>query len=220
MNQPLFSPDNAADELRQQLAKLQQQENTLDKITSELNNQLKYTNQILSQQVDAWTNHREEYFKQLTTQLRDNGIDLTEQEQAMLRQESSTESNIQTVIETLEQQQIKTSAKDSDFAIVACSAIVAALSRNLQKIDPKAIKDILKKIPAIDAENKAANNLRAKHATQHQEIIETMTNTRQQITDITPVDLTIPNTIKKQLTALQQDDKKATATMKSSEFIQ
>ena len=220
MNPSILSPDNAADELRQQLTNLQQQEKTLDKITNELNNKLKDINQILSQQVTAWANHREEYFKQLVTQLQDSDIELTEQEQAMLRQDSSTISNIQTVIDTLEKQQIQVSAKDSDFAIVARSAIVAALSRNLQKTDPKTIKDILKKIPAIDAENKAANNLRTKHAAQHQEIIASIHNTAQQITGISLADSTRLNAIKKQFSTLQQADKKVSSTIKSSELTQ
>ena len=106
MNHPTISLDSTTDELQQQLVELLQQEKKLAAITTTLNQELMHVDQMLQQHAEEWFKHREEHFNQLTAQLETNDITLTKEEQAMLRNDSTTASNIQTTLATLEKQQI------------------------------------------------------------------------------------------------------------------
>ena len=217
MNHPTISLDSTTDELQQQLVELLQQEKKLAAITTTLNQELMHVDQMLQQHAEEWFKHREEHFNQLTAQLETNDITLTKEEQAMLRNDSTTTSNIQTTLATLEKQQIKISNKDSDFAVIANSAIVAALSRNLQKIDPNAIKNIVKNLAVITEEDKAATKLKTDHAKQHQEIATTIKQLQGQIVEvpgISPEKLQRLETTKKQVAISIAAAKKTTAKMR------
>ncbi|EKE01800.1 MAG: hypothetical protein ACD_21C00052G0018 [uncultured bacterium] len=134
--------ESLAKELKQQLAKLHQSEKDLEIVTEKLNKELDNVDKTLIQHADEWLKHREEYLDKLATNLETKGLALTNEEKAEMRNYNTA--IVQTKLKELKKIQIDISEKASDFAIIAYDTIVAALSRTLQKIDNKTLKNIIK----------------------------------------------------------------------------
>lgn len=172
-------------DLREQLVMLRKSETEIEALKSKLNQELtNIDKKLLPMHSEEWLKHREEYFDKLTKQLEANGIVLNAAEKAELRKGSSTTSSIQEKLKALVKLGIELPAGASDFEIIAYDAIVAAQSRNLQKIDSKTVKGIAGKLDAIDDENKASKKLKADHAGQYEKTVSTVKQLEEQVAKI------------------------------------
>lgn len=200
--------DNPAEdtlaELHQQLLTLRESEKSIGAIRDKLKQELGNIDNLLLQQSQEWIQHREKFFDQLATQLATNNIVLTDAEKAELRRGSATILSIQEKLKTLEKLQIELSDKVTDFAIIAHDAVVADLSRTLQKVDNKNVRGIIKKLSVIDDENKASSKLKSDHAKQYEQVIDTVKQLEMQIGQtpvLSPDKLQLLNQIEKQAKA-------------------
>lgn len=202
--QPKTSVNNL---LNQQLVLLRQSEQELESITTELNQERYNIDQILQQYTEEWTNHRKKYFEQLIKQLKDNNIVLSNIEQDELYQGSTTIVRIREKSETLKKLKIDLPSKASDFIIIVYDAIVAALSRTLQKIDDKTVKAIVKKLEVIDDENKAAKKLKTEYDKRYEAVIDKikiLEDKIAQVATLTPSQLDLLSNIKQPVKITKQ----------------
>ncbi len=163
--------ENILTELHQQLLILGESQISIKEIINKLEQERDNVDKLLLQQSQKWLQHREKFFNQLITQLEANSVALNDAEKAELRRGSATVSNVEEKLKTLEKLQIKLPAKPSDFAVIAHDAVIAYLSRTLQKVDNKTVRDIIEKLSVIDDENKASDKLKSDYASQYEQVI-------------------------------------------------
>lgn len=206
-----IQPQVSADDIKKELLQLQEAEASIESAKAKLKQDRDNIDKMLSQHEQEWLQHRETYFNQLATQLETNGIALNDAEKAELRRGSATLSSIREKLMALEKLKIEISQNASDFAIAAYDAVVAELSRTLQKIDNKIVRDIIKKLPVIDDENEASSKLKAAHAKSYQEISGTTQKLEEQIRQTAVLS---PDELQRQLERMK---KQATAPVVTEE---
>jgi hypothetical protein len=162
---------NYAEEMQTLLLELNKEKKDLEDIGERLHNTLHDIDQTLEKLATQWLEHREKYIQKLTAELKDHKIDLTSEEEGILRYNASTASTVAETLKNLaEKHKIKLSEKTSDFTIVAYEAVITALSRYLQK--PEAAHSIIKELKTLGEEKKAADQFKE----QHQEYLEKTTD--------------------------------------------
>lgn len=157
------------EQLKPSLEKLELLQNSLQQILPEINDSVQKTGEI-------WSQHYEEYFNKLASQLiTEHNISLNDIEKLELRTTIASAFNAQKKIEKLEKLGIKIPKKSSDFTVAIYDAIASALGRSLQKVTDESVTSIVKKLSSlIKDENKHANALKDAHETKFKEIINTI----------------------------------------------
>ena len=157
--------------LQNQLLTLNQEKQKLESIKSELQKKFELINIMLPKDSKAWQEHREKYFAELATELlKEHKIVLTTEEKFELNRTSSTPTNTTETRDKLEKLGFKIPDDPSYLTIATYDIIAAAFARTLQKIDPSHIKDIVKTLSVIDAEEKSAKKITSQYKKQYDEI--------------------------------------------------
>ena len=163
-NQPQKTTvEDAIEEIKQNLLMLRKSEKSLELIVNQLNDDFNTKDEALKQHAEDWGQHWEKCFDELANQFAAIDLPLTNKEKNKLRKGSATYSTIQEKLQNLESRKLSLPSKMTSFAILAYDTIVAVLSRNLQKIDKKSVKNIAKKLDIISDENNSANKVNANY---------------------------------------------------------
>lgn len=99
-------------------------------------------------------------------------------------QNSSTTSSIKENINTLTKLGVEVKAEDSYFKIAASMAVVAVLSRTLQKVDKKSVTNIVKKLDTVIKEAQAAEKIKSQFATELTNLNQTIAALKKQTTKV------------------------------------
>jgi len=168
--------------LQRCLMELNQAKKELESIRDKLGSALHDVNKTLDELGINWSEQREKSFTDLIQQLKDHNIVLTEDEKNMLRYSSSTASSIAQTREGLEKLKINIPNKASDFTIVACGAVAAALSRTLQKAEET--YSMVKKLKVVGEESDDIAKFKAQCKEQFEEITKVATELKNKATAI------------------------------------
>lgn len=126
---------------------------------------------ILLEHAKKWLEHLEEFIKELDKEFADNGIPLTAEEKAELRNGAKTISEIRNKINKLKKLGIDLDDNSADYIVKTYDAVVTVLSRTLQKIDSKIVKGLVNKIQLLHKEKSVVKQLCAEQAKQYSEVI-------------------------------------------------
>ncbi len=154
-------------DLEQRLGKIKQQKRELEEIKSQLNQHLSSIDKLIPEQDLIWAKHHQKHVGQLVKELQElHGISLTTEEQTSLN--NLNYNSINKKLANLKNLKLNIDKQTSVFSIIAYDAVIKALSRSLQKLDiaPK----VIKKLPVIDQEEKAGNQIKSQFNNQYQTI--------------------------------------------------
>jgi DNA repair exonuclease SbcCD ATPase subunit len=161
------------DAIHKKLAELVTLEKSVEELSTELRKKYEEIDKLLQKHTSEWAQNEEKYFKQLTDQLEKNNIKLIKEEKNELQEAINENSSVKEKLKKLKEDfHLVLPEKISDFAVIVYSAIIAAQSRNLEKIDNEHVKNIVKKLTVIDEENEASSKLKAAHAEQYDQIVK------------------------------------------------
>ena len=149
-----------------------------------LHQELATLDKMLPEQFITWLEHREKYSTKLAAELKQQQITLTGEERSELLRAGSTANSIKEKTDTLEKLKIKLPAKPSDFVIAVYDALTAAFSRTLQKIDNDSIKNIVKKLTAISAEDDDAQKIKKLYEKHYEEVKNTISDLKNKTLEI------------------------------------
>lgn len=167
--------------LQKTLVEINTRRKQLETISDNLQKLLAETDAMLPEHGSTWTKHLEEYNQKAAVQLeKQQGITLTTEEKELLN--DTNHANIEEQRSTLEKLGIKT--PDSAFTINTLTAVVAAQSRNLQRIDGKSISKMIENLPVTKEEKTAAKEITTQYQKQHNELVKTAEELKSQATAI------------------------------------
>lgn len=179
-------PPHSAETLQQYLIEMNKTKKDLENIRSKLGDMLDHIDKELVTQGINWAEHREKYYNDLVEALKSLGIALTAEEISMLRSSGSTASSIAEIRNKLKILKIKVPDNASDFTVIACDVVAAALSRTLKKIDNA--YDIVDKVNIISKESKDTDKFKAQYKKQLDDIMKDITVLKNELTNILVVD--------------------------------
>ena len=165
---------NQQNDLHKHMLELHDSKTQLELLAKKIEQEHANTEKIVLQHKEEWMQHQEKCFNELTAQLEKNGIVLTSEEKAELRKGSDNNSGIQEKLKVIEKFHIELDDNPSHFTIIACYAIISALSCTMQEINSKIVNNLIKKLKVIGDEDKASDKLRESHANQYDSIISNL----------------------------------------------
>jgi hypothetical protein len=183
--QPKTTVEDTIKDTQQKVDGLRESEKAIELIINKVNQAFSNADKTLVEHGEQWIQHLETCFNELAVQLDANGITLTIEEKAELRNNSTTNSSIQEKLKELEARQISLSDRVTPFSVMVYATAVAVLSRNLQTINNKAVKSIVGNLnEATTNESKTASKINSEYAASCEKMIAMVKQLEVQLTKV------------------------------------